>query len=72
MLKTLRGAKAPHKYPKQRKPTGLRPTAGRPAGLANPVDLTIRIEADDRDWLLTQAATVAEAIRAIIRAARSA
>lgn len=72
MTNPNRGAKAPHNYPSKRKPTGPRPTAGRPAGMVNPVDLTIRIEAADRDWLLTQAATVAEAIRALIKAARSA
>ncbi len=65
-----RGAKAPRKYPKTRKPTGPRPNAGRPAQLAEPVTITARIEATDRDWLLTQAPTVAEAIRNLIAAAR--
>jgi hypothetical protein len=59
-------------YPKTRKPTGPRPNAGRPATLDQPVKVTAYIETTDRDWLLTQAPTVAEALRALITAAREA
>jgi hypothetical protein len=61
-----------HNYPATRADGGPRPNAGRPATIEQPVSITARIEAADRDWLLTQAPTVAEALRKLIAAARAA
>lgn len=64
--------KRTHNYPPKRAATGPRPNAGRPAQMVEPVTITARIEAADRDWMLTQAPTIAEAIRNLIAAARQA
>jgi len=63
-------ASASHNYPKRRKPTGPRPNAGRPAGLVNPVRLSVWVEKDDKDWLSANYDSLSEAIRALIANAR--
>lgn len=58
-----------HNYPAERQPTGPRPQAGRPANLVNPVTISATVEADDREWLLSQG-TISAVIRGLIAAAR--
>ena len=57
---------AKHNYPSERKPTGPRPNAGRPAKLEEPQRVTVTLEAAQIKFLKTKAPTVSEAVRAII------
>lgn len=58
--------KRKHNYPKERKPTGPRPNAGRPPNLSRPKRLTITLEQKHIDWLKTQAPSISEAIRSLV------
>lgn len=58
-----------HNYPKDRKPTGPRPTAGRPSTLKDPVRLTIWLEAEQLEWVKAQGEP-GEVMRRLIEAAR--
>lgn len=59
-----------HNYPAERKSTGPRPQAGRPAKLANPKRVTIWIEEEQLAWVLSQG-DKSEVIRGLIAAAMS-
>ena len=56
-----------HNYPKTRKPTGPRPTAGRPAAIADPVRVTITISREDWAWLVENYGSASEGVRRLIK-----
>lgn len=56
----------PNNYPKTRKPTGPRPTAGRPPTIADPVRITITISRADWLWLMDKYQTASEGVRQLI------
>ena len=57
-------------YPTDRKPTGPRPTAGRPAKVADPVRVTLTIEACQLEWLNRQG-DKSQTIRDLINQAKA-
>lgn len=66
-----------HNYPKERKPGGPRPMAGRPATLKDPVRVTIWLEAEQLAWIKAQGrilslskGELSEVIRRLIDEAR--
>jgi len=59
-----------HNYPKDRKPTGPRPMAGRPSTLKDPVRVTIWLEAEQLGWVKSRG-ELSEVIRRLIDEARS-
>lgn len=58
-----------HNYPAKRKPTGPRPTAGRPSTLKDAVRVTLWLEAEQVAWVKAQGEQ-GEVIRRLIEQAR--
>lgn len=59
-----------HNYPKDRKPIGPRPTAGRKAKVSNPTRVTVTIELWQAEWLASQG-DKSEVIRRLIDEAKA-